>query len=96
MFKHDCWKQCSCKYRNFANMSTFHTEDDVLTLLIHLGYAAYDYDNKTVQIPNNEVRAEYVNSVSASTGERGFKGCFIGYPGSKSGRNVGRSCKTGF
>ena len=34
---------------NFANdMSTFHTEDDVLTLLIHLGYAAYDYDNKTV------------------------------------------------
>ena len=38
---------------NFANdMSTFHTEDDVLTLLIHLGYAAYDYDNKTVQIPN--------------------------------------------
>ena len=52
---------------NFANdMSTFHTEDDVLTLLIHLGYAAYDYDNKTVQIPNNEVRAEYVNSVSAS------------------------------
>ncbi len=52
---------------SFANdMSTFVTEDDVLTLLIHLGYAAYDYDNKTVQIPNNEVRAEYVNSVSAS------------------------------
>lgn len=52
---------------SFANdMSTFHTEDDVLTLLIHLGYVAYDYDNKTVHIPNNEVRAEYVNSVSAS------------------------------
>ena len=27
---------------------------------------AYDYDNKMVHIPNNEVRAEYVNSVSAS------------------------------
>ena len=54
---------------SFTNdMSTFHTEDDVLTLLIHLGYVAYDYDNKTVHIPNNEVRAEYVNSVSASDG----------------------------
>lgn len=52
---------------SFANdMATFHSEDDVLTLLIHLGYAAYDYDSKTVKIPNEEVRAEYVNSVSAS------------------------------
>lgn len=52
---------------SFANdMATFHSEDDVLTLLIHLGYAAYDYDSKIVQIPNEEVRAEYVNSVSAS------------------------------
>ena len=49
---------------SFTNdMATFHTEDDVLTLLIHLGYLAYDYDNKTVKIPNNEVRAEYVSSV---------------------------------
>ena len=52
---------------NFSNdMATFHSEDDVLTLLIHLGYASYDYDSKTVKIPNEEVRAEYVNSVSAS------------------------------
>ena len=52
---------------NFSNdMSTFHFEDDVLTLLIHLGYVSYDYDSKTVKIPNEEVRAEYVNSVSAS------------------------------
>ena len=52
---------------SFANdMSTFHTEDDVLTLLIHLGYVSYDYDNKRVKIPNEEVRTEYVNSVSAS------------------------------
>lgn len=53
---------------NFANdMSTFHSEDDVLTLLIHLGYVSYNYDSKTVAIPNEEVRAEYVNSVSASS-----------------------------
>ena len=47
-------------------MTTFRTEDDVLTLLIHLGYLSYDYENKTVKIPNNEVREEYVNSVSVS------------------------------
>lgn len=52
---------------SFTNdMTTFRTEDDVLTLLIHLGYLAYDSDNKTVKIPNNEVRNEYVNSVAAS------------------------------
>ena len=52
---------------SFTNdMTTFRTEDDVLTLLIHLGYLAYNSDNKTVNIPNNEVRNEYVNSVAAS------------------------------
>lgn len=52
---------------SFTNdMATFHTEDDVLTLLIHLGYLAYDYDNKTVKIPNSEVRAEYVSCVAVS------------------------------
>ena len=52
---------------SFTNdMTTFRTEDDVLTLLIHLGYLAYDSENKVVKIPNNEVRNEYVNSVAAS------------------------------
>lgn len=52
---------------SFTNdMTTFRTEDDVLTLLIHLGYLAYDSDHKTVKIPNNEIRQEYVNSVAAS------------------------------
>lgn len=52
---------------SFANdMTTFRSEDDVLTLLIHLGYLAYDYDSKTVKIPNSEVQSEYVNSVAAS------------------------------
>ena len=40
---------------SFTNdKATFHTEDDVLTLLIHLGYLAYDYDYKTVKIPNKK------------------------------------------
>lgn len=52
---------------SFTNdMTTFRTEDDVLTLLIHLGYLAYDSENKVVKIPNNEVRNEYVNSVAAA------------------------------
>lgn len=52
---------------SFTNdMTTFRTEDDVFTLLVHLGYLAYDGKNKCVYIPNNEIRTEYVNVVSAS------------------------------
>jgi len=52
---------------SFTNdMTTFHSEDDVLTLLIHLGYLGYDFNEKVVFIPNNEVRNEYVNAVSVS------------------------------
>lgn len=52
---------------SFTNdMTTFRTEDDVLTLLIHLGYLAYDEKNRAAFIPNNEIRSEYVNAVSAS------------------------------
>lgn len=52
---------------NFTNdMITFRTEDDVLTLLIHLGYLGYSDMDKTVFIPNSEVRTEYVNAVSVS------------------------------
>ena len=47
-------------------MTTFRSEDDVLTLLIHLGYLGYDSDNKAVFIPNGEIRSEYVNAVSIS------------------------------
>lgn len=52
---------------SFANdMTSFQTKDDVLTLLIHLGYLGYDYNYKSVFIPNNEIRGEYVNAVSVS------------------------------
>ena len=47
-------------------MTTFRTEDDVLTLLIHLGYLGYHYADKTVFIPNEEIRSEYVSAVSVS------------------------------
>lgn len=52
---------------SFTNdMATFRTEDDILTLLIHLGYLGYDSLEKSVFIPNSEVRSEYVNAVSVS------------------------------
>ena len=38
--------------------------DDVLTALVHLGYLGYNQTNKTVFIPNEEIRQEFVNSVS--------------------------------
>ena len=45
------------------DMTTFVTKDDVLTLLIHLGYLAYDGDAGTVRIPNEEIRIEFSKSV---------------------------------
>lgn len=48
----------------FANdLTTFKGKDDVLTLLVHLGYLAYDSEKKTVHIPNEEIRLEFQRSV---------------------------------
>jgi len=50
----------------FTNdMTTFSNADDVLTLLIHLGYLAYNIDDETVRIPNEEVRREFVNAIES-------------------------------
>ncbi len=47
---------------NFQNdFQTFRSKDDVLTLLIHLGYLAYDKKEKRVRIPNEEIRFEFDN-----------------------------------
>ena len=40
----------------FSNdMTTFSNKDDILTLLVHLGYLSYRYSDKTVCIPNKAV-----------------------------------------
>ncbi len=53
--------------RNFMNdMTTFHGYEDVLTLLVHLGYLGYDFEEKDVFIPNSEVMDEYVSAVKAA------------------------------
>ncbi len=50
--------------RKFQNdMTTFHSADDVLTLLVHLGYLTFDFDTKEAYIPNNEVQQEFINSI---------------------------------
>lgn len=46
------------------DMTTIKCRDDVLTLLVHLGYLAYDSDNKSVYIPNEEVKEEFVRAVT--------------------------------
>lgn len=52
---------------SFTNdMATFHSKDDVLTLLIHLGYLAYSFQEKQVYIPNSEILNEYANAVRVS------------------------------
>lgn len=41
------------------DFESFESADDVLTLLIHLGYLTYHESEKVVQIPNEEVRIEF-------------------------------------
>ena len=48
--------RCKIDPSTFQNdMTTFKTRDDVLTLLVHLGYLTFDKGNSEVFIPNQEV-----------------------------------------
>lgn len=48
----------------FANdLVTFRDREDVLTLLIHLGYLTYDETTHKVRIPNEEIRMEFAKAV---------------------------------
>lgn len=54
----------------FTNdMTTFSSADDVLTLLIHLGYLGYDFKKKEVFIPNSEIASEFCNAVESARWE---------------------------
>ncbi|MBE5922979.1 MAG: AAA family ATPase [Lachnospiraceae bacterium] len=39
------------------------SKDDVLTMLAHFGYLSYNENSKTVCIPNEEIRMEFIDSV---------------------------------
>ena len=59
---------------SFQNdMTTFDTKDDVLTLLIHLGYLGYNSLDHTCYIPNKEVIDSFVNSIRKSNWEETTK-----------------------
>ena len=50
---------------SFQNdMRNFKIKDDVLTLLIHLGYLAYDAQAREAFIPNKEIIGEFENAMS--------------------------------
>lgn len=67
---------------SFQNdMTTFSNADDVMTLLVHLGYFGFDRNTKEVFIPNREIMKEFVRystydctlqGVPAAGAARGF------------------------
>ncbi len=53
--------------RSFQNdMRNFRTKDDVLTLLIHLGYLGYDAEAEEAFIPNREIIREFETAMNVS------------------------------
>ena len=60
-------ERCRINTRTFQNdISSIKSKDDILTLLVHLGYLAYDSVEKEVYIPNQEVADEFKNAVENS------------------------------
>lgn len=56
--------RCSVVTTSFINdMSVVKSKDDVLTVLIHLGYLAYDENARKCYIPNKEVAGEWINAI---------------------------------
>ena len=62
----DMLSGCSCRVdvESFQNdITSFNSADDVITLLIHMGYLAYDNKTKEVFIPNEEVRSVFLRAI---------------------------------
>lgn len=49
------------KFQN--DLSIIKSEDDVLTLLIHLGYLTYNFEEKNCWIPNYEIQTQFINCI---------------------------------
>ncbi|MCQ2329278.1 MAG: ATP-binding protein [Paludibacteraceae bacterium] len=45
------------------DLKAIECKDDVLTVLIHLGYLSYDYETKTCRIPNKEVAEQFESAI---------------------------------
>jgi hypothetical protein len=49
----------------FTNdMTTIHNIDNVLTLLVHLGYLAYNSEIQEVYIPNTEIEKQFISTIN--------------------------------
>ena len=59
------------KFQN--DMSIIQQKDDVLTVLIHLGYLSFDWQKNECYIPNVEVAGELTNAVEDTGWERVVK-----------------------
>lgn len=56
--------RCKIDTNTFENdMVSFQSRDDVLTVLVHLGYLAYNKKTQEVTIPNEEVRAAFIRAI---------------------------------
>lgn len=56
---------------DFENdFTTFNSSDDVLTLMIHLGYLVYDADTSQARIPNEELRIEFKRLLNRPANKR--------------------------
>ncbi len=56
---------------DFENdFETFNSSDDVLTLMIHLGYLVYDSETSQARIPNEELRIEFKRLLNRPTNKR--------------------------
>ena len=57
-------QRCGIDVESFQNdITSFNSADDVITLLIHMGYMAYDSKTKKVFIPNDEVRSAFLRAI---------------------------------
>jgi len=64
-------------YQN--DMTTFRSRDDVLSLLVHLGYLGYDDESHEVFVPNREILDEFKTSTKTDD----WSGTFYEYEASK-------------
>ena len=47
----------------YNNDLNYDTRDAALTMLVHLGYLAYDQETRCVRIPNEEIRLEFARTI---------------------------------
>lgn len=57
-------ERCAVNTKNFQNdVNVINSKNDVLTVLIHLGYLSYNRDTSECYIPNKEIGLEFENAV---------------------------------